>query len=93
MKPAKQVFNELIETIERNAIDNKAVIPNVKLWAKSWREEMKINTVKSGLENMQEWLQENVKSSENQIEKEAFLDSLSECNRLLEIEKNGANEF
>lgn len=38
--------------------------------------------MKSGLENMRDWLEENVKSSENQIEKEAFTDALSECNRL-----------
>lgn len=31
---------ELISTIERNSVDNKAEIHNVKLWAKSWREEI-----------------------------------------------------
>ncbi len=35
----KDCFEDLITTIENNAIDNKATISNVKLWAKSWREE------------------------------------------------------
>lgn len=43
--------------------------------------------MKSALEKMKDWLEENVKSSENQIEKEAFADALSECNRLLNIDK------
>ena len=34
------VFEDLISTIERNAVDNKITISNVNLWAKSWREEM-----------------------------------------------------
>lgn len=34
-------FEDLIQTIERNAVDNKSTISDVKLWAKSWREEMK----------------------------------------------------
>ena len=48
---------------------------------------MKIKKMKSALEKMKDWLEENVKSSENQIEKEAFADALSECNRLLNIDK------
>ncbi len=32
-------FNRLIKTIEKNAVDNKALIPNVSLWAKFWRKE------------------------------------------------------
>lgn len=35
----KDVFEDLIQTIERNAVDNKATIENVKLWADSWRKE------------------------------------------------------
>ena len=38
-----KVFEELISTIERNSVDNQATITNVKLWAKSWREEMYSN--------------------------------------------------
>ncbi len=35
----KDWFEEIIMTIENNAENNKATISNVKLWAKSWREE------------------------------------------------------
>lgn len=38
---AKEVFENLISTIEESADENnEAVITNVKLWAKSWRREM-----------------------------------------------------
>jgi len=40
MKTAEEIFEELIATIEKNAIDNKAEITNVKLWANSWRKEL-----------------------------------------------------
>lgn len=36
------VFEDLIQTIEKNAIDNKATISNVKIWAKSWRDEFAV---------------------------------------------------
>lgn len=36
----REVFEELIATIECNAVDNKAEIHNVKLWAKQWRGEL-----------------------------------------------------
>lgn len=36
----KNILENLIQTIERNAIDNKATIHNVQLWAASWRNEM-----------------------------------------------------
>jgi len=39
MKTQKEILEDLISTIERNAIDNKATIQNVELWAKSWRDE------------------------------------------------------
>ena len=35
-------LEKLIQTIEKNAKDNKATISNVKLWAKSWRKEAEI---------------------------------------------------
>lgn len=35
----RNIFEELIQTIERTAVNNTATISNVKLWAKSWREE------------------------------------------------------
>jgi len=38
----QSTFDAIIETIERNAIDNKATISNVELWAKQWREEYTI---------------------------------------------------
>jgi len=41
-KPSGEVFEDLIQTMERNTIDNKSTISNVKLWAKSWRKEMEI---------------------------------------------------
>ena len=41
MKTVEEIFEELIATMERNAIDNKADITNVKLWANSWREELR----------------------------------------------------
>lgn len=41
MKTVEEIFEELIATMERNAIDNKAEITNVKLWANSWREELR----------------------------------------------------
>ena len=42
------VFEDLISTIERNAVDNKITISNVNLWAKSWREEME-SKLKTGV--------------------------------------------
>ncbi len=36
----ESILERLIQTIEKNAIDNKATITDVKLWAKSWRNEM-----------------------------------------------------
>lgn len=38
----KDWFEEIITTIENNSKDNKATINNVKLWAKSWREEKEL---------------------------------------------------
>jgi hypothetical protein len=35
-------FEKLIQTIEKNAVNNKATILNVALWAKSWRAERKL---------------------------------------------------
>ena len=41
---AKEVLENLISTIEKNSIDNKATITNVDLWVKSWIEELsKVN--------------------------------------------------
>ena len=39
-KSDRDIIEDLIQTIERNAVDNKATISNVELWAKSWREEL-----------------------------------------------------
>jgi len=44
VKKLRDGLGELISTIERNAVDNKAEIHNVKLWAKSWREELLTET-------------------------------------------------
>jgi len=38
-KNVENILEDLVSTIERNAIDNKAEITNVKLWANSWRRE------------------------------------------------------
>ena len=35
----ENTLEDLVSTMERNAIDNKAEITNVKLWANSWRRE------------------------------------------------------
>lgn len=40
IKEVLGVFEDLISTIEKNSVDNKATIENVKLWANSWRDEM-----------------------------------------------------
>ena len=40
MKSDRKVFEQLLRTIENNAVDNEATITNVDLWAKSWREEL-----------------------------------------------------
>lgn len=40
MKSDREVFEDLIQTIERHARDNETTISNVELWAKSWREEL-----------------------------------------------------
>lgn len=39
----RDLFEELIQTIENNAVDNQSTITNVKLWAKSWRKERENN--------------------------------------------------
>jgi hypothetical protein len=33
------LVEQMIQTVESNAVDNKAVIPNVEAWAIAWREE------------------------------------------------------
>ena len=45
MKTSERVFEDLISTIERVAVDNATTIKNVNLWADSWRKELE-----SGLE-------------------------------------------
>ncbi len=35
-------FEELLQTIERNTLDNKIIINNVKLFVKSWRKEREL---------------------------------------------------
>jgi len=45
MKIEEKVFNELIDAIIMNSIDNKSTITNVKLWADSWKKEMEINKI------------------------------------------------
>lgn len=36
-------FEDLIQTIESNAVNNQITITNVKLWADSWREEREMD--------------------------------------------------
>jgi hypothetical protein len=48
----RDTFEELIETIERNAVDNKATITNVKLWAKSWRDERKLDDERNEFDSL-----------------------------------------
>lgn len=40
-KVALKVFEALIKTVERNAVDNTLTIPNVSLFVKLWRDELK----------------------------------------------------
>lgn len=40
MQSDREVFENLISSIENNARDNEATITNVDLWAKGWREEL-----------------------------------------------------
>jgi hypothetical protein len=42
MHPAEIVLNNLLETIQRNAVDNKSEITNVQMFVQSWKEEMEI---------------------------------------------------
>ena len=44
VRKLREGLEEMISTIERNAVDNRATIVNVKLWAKSWREELLTET-------------------------------------------------
>ena len=44
VRKLREGLEEMISTIERNAVDNRATIENVKLWAKSWREELLTET-------------------------------------------------
>ena len=44
VRSLREGLGEMISTIERNAVDNRATIENVKLWAKSWREELLTET-------------------------------------------------
>lgn len=39
----KDLFEELLQTIERTAVDNKATITNVKLFVDSWRKEREMD--------------------------------------------------
>lgn len=54
-KSDRDIIEDLIQTIERNAVDNKATITNVKLWAKSWREELYRNRVYSNEYHPIDW--------------------------------------
>ena len=47
MQSDRELFEDLIWTIERSAVDNEATITNVDLWAKSWREALYMNRVYS----------------------------------------------
>lgn len=35
-----KIFEDLIETIEKNAVNNTATITNVQLWVESWKKEL-----------------------------------------------------
>lgn len=41
----RDLLEELIKTIEVNAIDNQATITDVKLWANSWRKEVELEAL------------------------------------------------
>lgn len=42
MKVEEKVFNDLLQTIINNSVDNKVVITNVSLWVSSWKKEMNL---------------------------------------------------
>jgi len=37
-----ETASDLIDSIEKNAVDNKSTISDVKLWCRSWRKELGI---------------------------------------------------
>lgn len=41
-KVTVEIFNRLIETLEKNAEDNQVTISNVSLFARLWREELEL---------------------------------------------------
>lgn len=43
------VFNELLETLKRGAIDNKITITNVELFVNSWQKEKELQLRKTGV--------------------------------------------
>ena len=55
MQSDREVFENLISSIENNARDNEATITNVDLWAKAWREELYINRVYSNEYHPIDW--------------------------------------
>ena len=84
----KDILEELLQTIEANAIDNKVTITNVSLWADSWRKEQsllfRVNrslpTSKeriSALKNSLDYFY----TSNNEGKREAFSNGFDNCYR------------
>ena len=64
---AKEVFENLISTIEKSADENnEAVITNVELWSKSWRKEMETEVNNGVLDDVskpvicQDWIHQDM---------------------------------
>lgn len=64
MKKIEEIFEDLIATIEKNAINNKAEITNVKLWADGWRNELS----QYGLRNEDQENEEKHEITKNELE-------------------------
>ena len=50
------ITEQMIQIVESNAVDNKAVIPDVEAWAIAWREEASKSQTNDWIEIWAEWV-------------------------------------
>lgn len=55
------ITEQMIQIVESNAIDNKAVIPDVESWAIAWREEAAKHSPTPWLEIWSDWIKRDSK--------------------------------
>jgi hypothetical protein len=55
------IAEQMIQIVESNAVDNKAVIPDVEAWAIAWREEVANQKATPWLEIWSEWIKSDSK--------------------------------